>query len=125
MKVSDETGMPRDTVVHDAAGWLQELAVMVARSRDGSVLSFPVTETVHRNSICYITQTPAAIPEEVRAEAQRTAEKAVACLEGPQSPGTRQACEVDGNGSCLGKTQNPYNVASATQARVCSAWRCS
>lgn len=60
----------------------QEVAVMVARSRDGEVTSYPVTETIHRDSICYITQTPAQIPQELQDKARQIAEKAVGCLEG-------------------------------------------
>ena len=55
---------------------------MVARSKNGEVTSFPVTETIHKDSVCYVTQTPAQIPEELRGQAQAMAEKAVSCLEG-------------------------------------------
>ena len=55
---------------------------MVTRSKDGKITSFPVTETVHKNSICYVTQTPARIPEELQQKAREMAEKAVSCLEG-------------------------------------------
>lgn len=68
---------------------------MVARSRDGSISSFPVTETIHKNNICYITQTPARIPEEIRQKAQEMAEKAVSCLEGEgQIPPLRSLTEA-------------------------------
>ena len=60
----------------------QEVAVMVARSREGEVVSYPVTETLHRDSICYVTQTPAQIPQELQDQAREIAEKAVGCLEG-------------------------------------------
>ena len=55
---------------------------MVARSKDGQVTSYPVTETVHKSSICYVTQTPAQIPQELQDQARQIAEKAVGCLEG-------------------------------------------
>ncbi len=55
---------------------------MVARSKDGQVTSYPVTETVHRSSICYVTQTPAQIPQELQDQAKEIAEKTVSCLEG-------------------------------------------
>lgn len=61
---------------------LQEIAVMVARSKDGSLISYPVTETVHRDSVCYVTQTPAQIPQELQDQAQQIAEKTVGCLDG-------------------------------------------
>lgn len=60
----------------------QELAVMVARSRDGSVSSFPVVETIHHRSILQIVEAPAAVAQEVQQRATALAEKAVACLDG-------------------------------------------
>ena len=58
---------------------------MVARSREGHVTSYPVTETVHKSSICYVTQTPAQIPQELQDQARQMAEKTVSCLEGRSS----------------------------------------
>ena len=55
---------------------------MVARSRDGSTRAFPVVQTVHRNSILLVTEAPANVPKRVYQQAQRVAEKAVACLDG-------------------------------------------
>lgn len=60
----------------------QELAVMVAKSRDGSTRAFPVVETIHKNSILLVTEAPAHIPEEIRQRAQQVAESAIACLDG-------------------------------------------
>ena len=68
---------------------------MVARSKNGEVTSFPVTETIHKDSICYVTQTPAQIPEELRQQAQAMAEKAVSCLEGASPcPDEQRACSL-------------------------------
>ena len=39
-----------------------ELAVMVVRSRDGTVASFPVVQTIHKNNICSTTEAPAQVP---------------------------------------------------------------
>ncbi|CAD7701005.1 unnamed protein product [Ostreobium quekettii] len=60
----------------------KELAVMVARTRDGRVLPFPVVETIHRESICFVTEAPADVPREVADEARDVAERAVGCLDG-------------------------------------------
>lgn len=62
--------------------FVKELAVMVARSRDGQVASFPVVETVHKDSICFVTEAPAAVPRKIADEARSVAERAVACLNG-------------------------------------------
>lgn len=60
----------------------QELAVMVARSRTGSTQSFPVVETIQKNSICHVTEAPAQISTAAREKAAAVAEQAVATLEG-------------------------------------------
>lgn len=61
---------------------VQELAVIVVRSRGGEVTSFPVVETIHKNNICHVTEAPAQVPAHIRDMAQEVAESAVACLEG-------------------------------------------
>jgi phosphoribosylaminoimidazole carboxylase len=55
---------------------------MLVRSRDGEERSFPVVETIHRNSICYVTEAPALVPDAAIFKAQEIAERAVGCLEG-------------------------------------------
>ena len=65
---------------------MQELAVMVARSRDGSVSSFPVVETIHNRSILQVVEAPAAVSQDVQQQATALAEKAVACLDGTPTP---------------------------------------
>lgn len=62
--------------------FIKELAVMVVRSRDGSVVSYPVVETIHQNNICHVTEAPAGVPADVAARAQAVAERAVTCLDG-------------------------------------------
>lgn len=54
-----------------------ELAVMVVRSRNGSVTSFPVVQTIHRNNICLTTEAPAPVPPSVQDAARKAAEGAV------------------------------------------------
>ena len=61
---------------------VQELAVMVARSRNGDTKAFPVVETIHKDNICHTTQAPARVPPDTLLKAQQVAERAVACLEG-------------------------------------------
>eukprot|EP00850_Spirogloea_muscicola_P016816 SM000139S00133 [mRNA] locus=s139:314853:320822:+ [translate_table: standard] len=60
----------------------KELAVMVARGRDGKLMTYPVVETTHRDNICHTVEAPAAISREASQEALRVAERAVASLEG-------------------------------------------
>lgn len=56
--------------------------MMVARSRNGELKSFPVVETIHKDNICHTTEAPARIPSSIRLKAQQVAQQAVACLEG-------------------------------------------
>ena len=44
--------------------------------------SYPVTQTIHADSILYVTETPADVSQETHDRARQLAEKAVACLEG-------------------------------------------
>ncbi len=52
------------------------------RSRDGSVLSYPLVETVHKDNVCHVTEAPADVPSGVAANARLVAERAIACLDG-------------------------------------------
>ncbi|MEM8715868.1 MAG: 5-(carboxyamino)imidazole ribonucleotide synthase [Cyanobacteria bacterium P01_G01_bin.4] len=59
----------------------RELAVMVARRRNGDCVCYPVTETVQKNYVCDRTITPAPIPQELRQEAEAVAIAAVQAVE--------------------------------------------
>lgn len=61
---------------------VQELAVMVARSRNGETKAFPVVETIHKDNICHTTEAPARVPHETLLKAQQVAQQAVECLKG-------------------------------------------
>lgn len=64
------------------AEFKMELAVMVVKTKDG-VLSYPVVETVHEDSICKLVYAPArGVSPEVQRHAQELARKAVACFTG-------------------------------------------
>ncbi len=51
-------------------------------SRDNTVLSYPIVETIHKDNICHVTEAPADVPPAVAAQARGVAEKAIACLDG-------------------------------------------
>ena len=56
--------------------------MMVARGAGGETRAFPVVETVHRDSICWVTEAPAAVSSPVAAAAAQMAEAAVSALAG-------------------------------------------
>lgn len=60
----------------------RELAVMVARGRDGATRAYPVAETVQREHICHIVRAPAPIPPAEAAAATALAISAVAAVGG-------------------------------------------
>jgi 5-(carboxyamino)imidazole ribonucleotide synthase len=59
----------------------REISVIAARSADGKVECFDVTENEHRDHILKISRAPAAIPEAVAAEARAIAGKIATALD--------------------------------------------
>ncbi len=57
---------------------------MVARGADGETRAFPLVETVHRDSICWVTEAPAHVPAQVNEAAAQLAEAAVNALAGSE-----------------------------------------
>jgi phosphoribosylaminoimidazole carboxylase len=74
----------------------KELAVIVVRSRTGEIRLYPVTETIQKNSICHVTETPALIPAAARAAAENLAMQAVASLHGAGVFGVEMFLLADG-----------------------------
>jgi 5-(carboxyamino)imidazole ribonucleotide synthase len=59
----------------------REISVIAARSADGQVECYDVTENEHRDHILKVSRAPAAIPDELAAEARAIAEKIASALE--------------------------------------------
>ncbi|CAH8354635.1 unnamed protein product [Eruca vesicaria subsp. sativa] len=75
-------GFSRGLYVEKWAPFVKELAVIVARGRDASMVPYPVVETVHRDNICHIVKAPADVPWKINKLATDVAQKAVGSLEG-------------------------------------------
>ncbi|XP_057536792.1 phosphoribosylaminoimidazole carboxylase, chloroplastic-like isoform X2 [Amaranthus tricolor] len=75
-------GYERGLYVEKWAPFVKELAVIVARGRENSILCYPVVETIHKENICHIVKAPAVVPWKVRELATEVAHKAVSSLEG-------------------------------------------
>lgn len=76
---------------------VQELAVMVARSRTGDTRPFPVAETKHKDSILLTTEVPANVSYRVLEDARALALDVVSLLDGvlvffPASHGCCDRC---------------------------------
>ena len=75
-------GSNKELYAEKWANFKMELAVMVVKTAD-NVLSFPTTETIHENSICKLTYTPArGVSTATNRKAQDLARQAVACFWG-------------------------------------------
>jgi 5-(carboxyamino)imidazole ribonucleotide synthase len=76
-------GWPERTLLVEAwAPFTRELAVMVARGRDGACVVYPVVETVQRNHICHIVRAPASGDAAMLARAAAIARQAVETIDG-------------------------------------------
>ncbi|GMY32129.1 phosphoribosylaminoimidazole carboxylase, chloroplastic-like isoform X1 [Fagus crenata] len=75
-------GFDRGLYVENWAPFVKELAVIVARGRDNSILCYPVVETIHKENICHIVKAPANVTSDIRKRAADVAYKAVSSLEG-------------------------------------------
>jgi phosphoribosylaminoimidazole carboxylase len=62
--------------------FVRELAVLVAKGRDGSAAVYPTVETVQVDSVCRVVLAPAAGSGDMRARAESLALKAVSAFEG-------------------------------------------
>lgn len=60
----------------------KELSIMVARSIDGTMVSYPVVQNIHKDNICHTVIAPAPISLEQKEIAEELATKAVSSLQG-------------------------------------------
>jgi len=76
-------GWPERALLVEAwVPFTRELAVMVARGRDGACEVYPVVETVQQNHICHIVRAPAAGDAAMLARAAEIARQAVETIDG-------------------------------------------
>ncbi|KAM6577066.1 hypothetical protein CsatB_028903 [Cannabis sativa] len=75
-------GFGHGLYVEKWAPFVKELAVIVARGRDNSILCYPVVETIHKENICHIVKSPANVSWKIQKLATEVAYKAVSSLEG-------------------------------------------
>uniref|UniRef100_A0ACD5VDQ1 Uncharacterized protein n=2 Tax=Avena sativa TaxID=4498 RepID=A0ACD5VDQ1_AVESA len=80
--VSSLGGFEHGLYVERWTHFAKELSVIVARSRDGCTVCYPVVETIHKDNICHVVEAPAEIPEKMKKLATSVAEKAIKSLEG-------------------------------------------
>ena len=77
--------------------FVKEIAVMVVRSTNGEVVSYPAVETVHKNNICHLVFAPLRGCDPAAAEsARQVAEDAVKTFEGAGIFGVEMFLLADG-----------------------------
>ncbi|SCW02320.1 LAFE_0F03840g1_1 [Lachancea fermentati] len=64
------------------APFTKELAVMIVRSIDGKVFSYPTVETIHQDNICHVCYAPARVPDSIQLKAKLLAENAIKSFPG-------------------------------------------
>ncbi len=74
----NNSNVSRPLMAESFVNFKSELAVMVARNRNGETAVYPCVETVQQNHICHKVIAPARIAENLRTEAQKLA---VACVD--------------------------------------------
>ena len=103
----------------------RELAVMVARSKSGEVVAYPVVETVHEDNICDTTFAPAMISNKLAQKAQDVAKSAIASFEGAGIFGVELFLLEDGETVLLNEcAPRPHNSGHYT-IEACNCSQCN
>lgn len=97
------------------APFVKELAVMVVRTRDGTVVSYPVVETIHKDNICHVTEAPANVPDAIQQKARQVAEHAAQALNGAGIFGVEMFLLPDGGIFLNEVAPRPHNSGHYTQ----------
>lgn len=78
-----ELGFPKRRIMAEAfVPFQKELAIMVARSRNGEMVVYPVVETVQENHICKIVKAPAPVESHISKQAADLAREAILAIDG-------------------------------------------
>lgn len=72
----------RKLYVEKTIQFTKELAVIIARNRNGAIKVYPVVETIHKNNICHTVLAPAPVSAKVKSKAELLAVKVMRKLGG-------------------------------------------
>ncbi|MDR0512691.1 MAG: 5-(carboxyamino)imidazole ribonucleotide synthase [Treponema sp.] len=113
---SNEPPMPVPSLFEDMVDIDKELAVMVARGRDGSLAIFPVTEMAFNpaHNICDTVIAPARIDEKTAAAAREIAVSVVQALDGVGIFGVELFLDKKGNVLINEVAPRPHNSGHYT-----------
>ena len=76
--------------------FVQELAVIITRGREGKCATYPLVETVQRDHICHLVRAPVAVSPEIAARAWDIARRAVTAVGAVGSFGVEMFLTADG-----------------------------
>ncbi len=104
----------RDLMVEANVPFIRELAVIVARTPTGDILTYPVVETIQRNGICHVVRCPAPVDEATALNALAMAKAAVEGVQGVGVFGV-EMFEVAGNAVIYNEiAPRPHNTGHYT-----------
>jgi 5-(carboxyamino)imidazole ribonucleotide synthase len=92
----------------------KELAVMVARSRSGELVVYPLAETIQKNHICHIVSVPAQVDAAVEQAALEYARRAVEAIDGVGIFGIELFLTADGKVLVNEMAPRPHNSGHYT-----------
>eukprot|EP00899_Mesostigma_viride_P009820 jgi/Mesvir1/1883/Mv22914-RA.4 len=107
-------GIENGLYVEKWCPYVKEIAIMVARGLDNSVVSYPVVETTHKDNICWTVVCPASVPASIAREATRVAERAIGSLSGAGVFGVELFVLADGQVLLNEVAPRPHNSGHYT-----------
>ncbi len=72
----------RKLYVEKFVPFTKELSVVVARSINGDIAIYPLSETVHKNNICHTVAAPAPVSKKIKVKAEKLGKKVMRSLKG-------------------------------------------
>jgi 5-(carboxyamino)imidazole ribonucleotide synthase len=72
----------RELMVEAHVPFVRELAIIIARDKNGDIRDYPVVETIQKNGICHIVRCPAPTDEAVALRAIEMGRRAVEAIDG-------------------------------------------
>ncbi|MBC8144144.1 MAG: ATP-grasp domain-containing protein, partial [bacterium] len=103
-----------DLYAEDFVSFESELAVMIARGRDGSIATYPLVETVQRSHICHLVSVPARVDDDVARRAMQYACGAVEAINGVGIFGVELFVTGDGEVLVNEMAPRPHNSGHYT-----------
>ena len=103
-----------DLYVEKWVPFTKEIAVMVAKSITGEIVSYPCVETVQKDNICHTVIAPAQIDGTVREKAKKIAENIVSAFSGAGIFGVELFLLADGSITFNEVAPRPHNSGHYT-----------